>query len=289
MKAYLRSIFILCICFACSNNKIEEVMQTEGAFIDDWTYEFYNLEAGANAKFKLWLPPNIKPRATLVLSIGGGGNGTNLVDLEIWRAYAKKEKLALLGIHLTVSTINAPRTLLKGLTKITAARDLSYISELPFLLRGHSSGGYFSYNFAAQYPNRTIAYANIKGRMSDPAHNLPPGLLIVGEKDLAARNNSIKEFFFAKRQKSGVICLAIEPDAGHSVGNSDPLIRAFFTAVLEKRLKNDELIDISEEESYLGNITTFNTASFQSFLGEKENASCTINAEFSSLWTAFVN
>ena len=172
MKVYLRSIFILCVCFACSNNGIEVPTQPEGVFIDDWTYEFRNLEAGTNAKFKLWVPQSIKPRATLVLSIGGGGNGTNLVDLEVWRRYAEKEKLALLGIHLTVSTINAPRTLLNGLDKITTARDLSYISGLPFLLRGHSSGGYFSYNFASQYPNRTIAYANIKGRMSDAVNNL---------------------------------------------------------------------------------------------------------------------
>ena len=239
-------------------------------------------------RFKLWVPENVRPKAILVLSIGGGANGTNLVDAKEWRDYANKEGLALLGIHLTVSFDIAPSVLLKGLGKITKARNIEYVSDLPFLLRGHSFGGVFSQVFAAQYANRTVGFANIKGSASESGQKMPPGLLIIGDKDLEYRRTTIKESFLLQRKNKNITCLAIALNSGHSVDKSDPLIRAFFTAILKKRLVNGQLIDLKEEDMLLGSLDNFETHTFAKYPYNKEIATCLIDDDFKNTWLQFV-
>lgn len=290
MKTIIRLSFLIFLLLSCTkdNKLISDSEKEEGAFIDDWTYEFFT-QNSTFAKFKLWVPKNVKPKAILVLSIGGGANGTNLVDAKEWRDFANKEGVALLGIHLTVSFDIAPNTLLRGLGKITKARNIEYVSDLPFLLRGHSFGGVFSQVFAAQYESRTVGFANIKGSASESAQKMPPGLLIIGDKDLEYRRSIINESFLLQRKNKNITCLAVAPNSGHSVDNSDPFIRGFFTAILKKRLVNGKLIDLKEEDMLLGKLDNFETYTFAKYPYSKEGAACLIDEDFKNEWIKFVN
>lgn len=289
MKKFVQLILIF-ILFSCDsntpqNNEIEEIRE-KGELIDDWTFKFF-MELPNQNTFRLWVPENTTVKAILVLATGGAGNGTGLVNSHEWQEYARKEKLALLGVHVNSDLSVASSNLLFALNKITKARNLEYIASLPVLLRGFSHGGRFSHEFASNYKEKTIAYASIKGSIGVTISKLPPGLLITGSEDLPSRNQSIIKAFLSLRKVKAFTCFAEEPNIGHNTGNSDALIRAFFTAVLNKRLKNSELIALDESNYLLGNNATFQYSEYNIYTQNIEKASCLLDEEFAVTWQNF--
>lgn len=259
-----------------------------GQFLSDWKYEFFLNELNKNA-FKLWMPENITVRAILVLSPGNASDGTNMVNMEEWQEYAKKEKLALVGTHVASSTDVAIANLLYAIKLISEKNNIDYLIDLPLLLRGHSHGGVFSYFFAGTHPKKTIAYANLKANTPIEPQRLPPGLLIAGEKDEDFRKTSMYSAFLKQRELKSIVCHAIEPDGYHGVGDVDRLVRSFFSAILKVKLNTDGTLNTLDEKSfYLGNMTTFKTYTYANYTDKKEEASCLIDDEFRNAWLDFV-
>ncbi len=284
---YILFIFTLISCKKDDMIVREPYNFTLGYFIDDWKYEFYMSEGERNA-FRLWIPDGVVPRAVVVLAPGNASDGTGLVEYKAWQEYAEKEKLALLGVHVRSSADEAAANLIYALQTISKERGIDNASELPLLLRGHSHGGGFSYQFSSLHPKRVLGFSNIKGSLTNTSTSLPPGLFIVGEKDLEVRNISIKNAFLSQRKKKSIICYAVEPNGGHGVGDTDELVRAFFTAILKKRLVNNMIQDINEEAIYLGNTETLVSYPYADYTENKEEASCLIDMDFSNAWLDFV-
>jgi hypothetical protein len=283
----------LLILISCSKETQVEDEQSgleKGRFQDNWTYNVF-IENNVNNSntFKLWVPQDVKPRAILVLSVGGGGNGTNMVNNPDWKAFAIEEKLALVGTHIKSNYEEAAQNLKFAVSQISEARGLENMVGLPYLLRGHSAGGRFSYDFSKVYPVSTIAWSNIKGTLTPSDQTLPPGLFIVGEDDLLQRNQSI-ESSFLKQRKNGSICVfALEPNAGHGAGSSDPLIRTFFSSILNKTFDGTGSVSsIDATEVLLGNNQTLEFWPFAEYPGNKEEASCLIDESFAEAWVDFM-
>ena len=303
----IRIVFILLLLISCESKEIEdfsgEEVLEEGIFIDDWTYKVLP-KAGdifEEAVFRFWVPEKINPRAILVLSPHSNGNGLHLSNIDEWKEFAEKEKLILVGTHLTSklsvdSYINSKTTgdaLLLAITKVMEKRNLDTNNDLPILLRGFSGGGSFSFYFSQFFPKRTLAFANIKGpivikEIKDENKNVP-GIVIIGEEDVVVRNEQAKSAFSLFREAGAFWCFAEEPKTGHIIGESDELVRSFFSEILEKRLVNGELKIMNEKETILGDITTYNYFHYNDFIGDKSKAACLINDEFAQVWKVFVS
>jgi hypothetical protein len=157
------------------------------------------------------------------------------------------------------------------------------------LLRGHSAGGRFSYDFSQVYPVSTIAWANIKGSLTTSDQSLPPGLFIVGEDDLITRNQSIKASFLKQRKNGSISVFALEPNAGHGAGASDPLIRTFFSAILNKTFDAvGGISTIDSNQVLLGNNQTLKFWPYTEYPGIKTEASCLIDRRFAEAWVEFM-
>lgn len=289
MKKWLL-VFLAITLYACSKQD-DSLIDRElivGQFLNDWEFSFFLEEPNQNA-FKLWIPEGVSPRAILVLSTGGANDGRFLADDVKWQAYANKEKLAIMGVFVRSGTELASYNLLLALDKICAKNNLPEVSKLPLLLRGFSHGGVFSYRFSELYPDRTLAYSNIKGSLTPISKKLPPGLLIVGGQDVASRNATIKNAFLTQRALGGIVCYAVDQNAFHSVNDeTDDVVRAFFTAVLKKRLLNNSIAEIDESTIFLGNTTTLQSYSYSTYPDDKSVASCIIDQDFNTFWLNFV-
>ncbi len=290
---YFRSLLLVfLIGISCdSQDPISQDDKKEvGRFIDDWTFEVFLDSENGNSKaiFRLWIPEGITPKNILVLTPGGFSNGIGLVNLKEWQDYAKKEKLALLGVYVTSASSVSVNALFTGLKNISTKREVAYINDLPFLLRGFSSGGRFSSVFSSENPNKTIAFANIKGFISysDQISKSISELIIVGEKESTERIEHLRDVFLSSRKANKICCFAIEPNEGHSLGDSDQLVRDFFSSVLKKRLILGD--SYSEENLFLGNINTYEYSLFSDYQNDKEKASCLIDENFAVKWADFM-
>lgn len=293
----LKHLLLLCTAFlllatSCGKDEKPDPPDdpAQGRFLDDWTYDVFLTSSSSKNTYKLWIPEGAVPRGILVLTPGGLANGINMVKDQKWQEYAKKENLALLGAYVNGDYSTSASNLRLAIREIAKARELDYLNDLPFLLRGHSSGGGFSYAFAQAYKRSTIAWSNIKGRMRTHDVALPPGLYIVGEKDLEDRNSSILAAFRHQRQLEAVACYAQEPEVGHSEGNSDVLIKAFFSAVLSKSLSTDGTIEtLLQEDLLLADNDSLQVYPYLDYPGDKSLASCIVDDSFARDWTDFVS
>lgn len=303
MKSIYKRIpyfLLLMICLSCSLNTPPESDLdpnfVRGKFFSDWTYQVFptDTDGFSSALFRLWFPENTTPRTILVISPGSGSTSLGDVNLKEWQDYAKKENLALMGLQIqpksSVSAASNMVALLYALKELTSKHNIVEINDLPFLFSGFSAGGVLSYNYSLDRKNRTIAFANIKGFMNETSTSIKtvPGLIIVGELEGNERAEQIKNAFYSHRRNQSVVCFAIEPNSGHSIDNSNVLVREFFSAVLKKRLVNGELIDLLENDVLLANYDNLETYSFANYPHNKEEAVCLIDDDFNNVWLNFL-
>ena len=297
----IKFLFILIICFSCSKGNTPPELDIDptfvrGKFINDYTYQVHPRvsDAFSNAYFSLWVPENLTIKAILVISPGSGSTSLGEVALKEWQDYAKKEKLALVGLQIENNRANEIESnveaLLYALKELTTKNTISEVNNLPFLFSGFSAGGKYSYSYALNLKYRTIAFANIKGFMADGGVSVStvPGLIIAGELEGSQRIAAIKEAFYAHRKDQNVICFAIEPNTGHSIDNSNTLVRAFFSAVLKKRLVNGSLVELTEAEVILGNYDTKEVFPYANYPYDKTKAISLIDDDFKNTWLQFI-
>lgn len=132
-----------------------------------------------------------------------------------------------------------------ALKELTSKHTITKVNDVPFLFSGFSAGGKISYSYALEKKSSTIAFANIKGLLFDEntAISTVPGLIITGELEGSVRTDYLRNAFYSYRNGQSVVCFAIEPNSGHSIDNSNTLVRAFFSAVLKKRFVNGALVN----------------------------------------------
>jgi len=293
---------------SCSSTTPQElpIPQAEtkpaGEFIDDWTFNVFPKisESFDEAKFRLWLPEDEENiRAILVILSFYNGSSFGDITLEEWQTYAKDEKLGLLGVTLrggnyTDAGMGSGEALIKAVDTITHRNNIPDIGKLPFLLKGYSAGGVFSYYFSHYKPERVIAFVNIRGGGIDlipNGNNNVPGLMLLGENDVPSRNQRMTNVVLSKRNEGRLYSYAIEPNADHFWGLSPSwtLTRAFFSSALSKRLspETNVLNTINENSGWLGNNITRDIYSFDNFPNLVKDSSWLIDQTFAEKWKAY--
>jgi hypothetical protein len=138
------------------------------------------------AEFKLWLPSDVAPvQAIAVLVPGSNGDGRGQVDDPIWREFATRHKLALIGVRLTDKpheqgfieeyvnvSQGSGQALLDAVNAFAARAKHPELATAPFLLWGMSAGGEFNYEFvqaigdapAPNYPTAWLPTARVAER-----------------------------------------------------------------------------------------------------------------------------
>jgi hypothetical protein len=207
------------------------------------------------ADFRIWLPAGVEPiRAAVVLMPGSNGDGRADVDLPVWRAFATRERLALVGVRLTDKPHDQPfiehyanvsegsgQALLDALAVFATKSQHPELEKAPLLLWGMSAGGEFNYEFVQWRPERVIGFVVNKGgiyytALTSQAARSVPGLLFIGGQDLDSRIDTIRGLFALNRRAGALWALAEEPSVAHVVGRSRDMAIIFFEEILPLRL-----------------------------------------------------
>lgn len=250
-----------------------------GEIVDDMVASGGNYDT---AEFRLWYPKKAGPvRGIVILVPGSNEDGRPMVDDSVWRAFATRHRLALVGCYFTdrphpkdfieeyadVSK-GSGEALLSALTTFAKRSMHPELAGAPLLLWGISAGGEFNYEFTAWKPERVIAFVVNKGGIyysalvPQAARNVP-GLLFVGEKDLEFRTKTIVGLFAINRRAGALWALTEEPGVAHDVGRSLDLSTLFFEDVLALRLGGssratthpETLSAVTERSGFLGDLT----------------------------------
>lgn len=230
---------------------------------------------GANfdkAEFRLWTPPGAASlRGTMVLVPGSNGDGRGMAEDSVWRAFATRERLALLACRFTDKpheqgfieeyvnvSHGSGQALLDALDHLAKRSKHPELVSGPLLFWGMSAGGQFNYEFASWKPERVLAFVVNKGgiyytALTPRATRAIPALLFIGGKDLESRVNTITGLFDLNRRGGALWALAPEPGAAHVVGRSRDMSIMFFEDVIPLRLTDEgSLRPLGESSGFIG-------------------------------------
>jgi poly(3-hydroxybutyrate) depolymerase len=271
----------------------------------------------AKAAFRLWLPDGVKTyRAVVLLMPGSNGDARSQVDDPVWRDFASRHQLALVGAQIVDKAheqkfleeyVNVSegsgQAVLDALTHFASQSQHGELRTAPLLLWGMSAGGQFNYEFVAWKPERVLAFVVNKGGIyytaltSRAARNVPGILFIGGKEPVPSRNTTIKGLFALNRRAGALWALAEEPGAAHVVGRSRDVALILFEDALRLRLSDDNpgtqgqprsLKPISESGGFLGEIQTgvFQSAATPS--PSPEPMAWLLTARVARAWSAMV-
>lgn len=211
----------------------------------------------------------MKPRAVLVICPGDNGRGAPAINRGVWRDFAKKNNLGLIGLsfasnasdlHQGVGYYNAGHysgeILLEGIRKI-------YGVDTPLLMYGFSGGAHFVSQFEQWKPERVLAWCAYSAgwwTAPRPSSDSPYGIVACGEDDNRLGPSSI---FFKQGRQLGKpwlwICLS---KTGHHTSNAlEDYIRQYFEVILNTKASIPAWVNIyNKSETSTGTAAEFPAA-----------------------------
>lgn len=208
---------------------------------------------GANydkAEFRFWMPPAAAAaRAIVVLVPGSNGDGRSMATDAFWQEFATRHSLALVACRFTDKpheqafiehyvnvSQGSGQALLEAIDRFAERSKHPELTTVPFYMWGMSAGGQFNYEFVVWKPERVAAFVVNKGgiyytALAPKAARDVPGLLFIGETDLAFRNDTITGLFAVNRRAGARWALTREPGLAHVVGRSRELGAMLFEEV----------------------------------------------------------
>jgi len=306
---FIKIFVVLTLFLSCSDNgEVGEVLQevekeeSIGEFIDDWTFRVFPESPYNNfevAEFRLWVPENSTDlKAVLILLHSSNSNALGLANSPEWQAFAEKENLALCGVNFkggayATASGGSGQALIDAIEQITTKNTIPEITKLPFLMRGYSAGGNFSYSFSNFKPEKVVGLVSIRGgQLEISSINVTvPGVILTGEMEGDQRNAFLRDIALDKRNNGGLWSFAIEPDATHfsELKASDDLARIFFSSVLIQRISadSDQLNIIPVDSGWLGNNTRTDIYPYSDYPGNKTSAFWLVDEDFATAWLEF--
>lgn len=245
-----------------------------------------SVPSGANydvAEFRLWHADGAGTlRGVVLLVPGSNGDGRPMADEPFWQTFAERHGFAILACRFTDKqhdqmfiedyvdvSQGTGQAVLDALTALAEQSGHPELAEAPWVSWGMSAGGQVNYEMAAWKPERTIAFILNKGgiyytALASQAARQVPGLLFVGETDLAFRNDIIRGIFSVNRRAGALWGLVEEPGVGHAVNRSRDLAVLFFDDIIPLRLPETaaangraDLKPLEIASGYFGSMTTF--------------------------------
>lgn len=209
----------------------------------------------AVAAFRWWQPPETrKLNGVLVLVPGSNADGRNDVGDKFWQEFAKRHRLALAGcffkdhphenMHIedyARAGEGSGQALIDAVGLLAKSAGHPEAETAKLFLWGHSAGGEFNYEFACWKPERVRAFVVNKGgyyftAVAPEATRAVPGIFFIGGRDEPFRIEAIRKIYETNREAGAAWRFAVEPDAGHELGNTRKFAAKFFDEVISARI-----------------------------------------------------
>ncbi len=229
------------------------------------------------------------------------GDSRNIVSDSSYQMLVDEYDFALMGarifnMHMDTGIGDA---VIAAMDSFATLSNHDEISFLPFFINGFSWGGQFGYHFAKWIPERVLGFITQKGGYHDTTYAGSaievPGLMIVGENDMAYRIENLTGIFLDHRPAGAKWILAMEPNAGHTLVN-DQLLDNYFYSVINHRLPDDanvfepiNLNSLNDSIGWLGDQRTYTIGSWDCYEGVFDSSSWFPSKEIGLDWQNFVS
>lgn len=305
MKQFLL-IFLLTssLCSASNIADINEQGQTSTPDSNKGTVFSVSIADTCNYKFErarytLFIPEGIsKIKGILIHQHGCTMEGTGkpiAYDLQ-YQAFAKKWGLALIGPDMyphenDCFEWNRPEngsdaSLLKAIDSISILSGHPELNDAPWLLWGHSGGGYWALSMLSRHPQKVIALVAYSAAF-DPEINYPasvakvPVLLRHAGKDdineplVRCWETAVNQFSTLRKMK-GLASIVHNKNQTHNFSYIRRLTIPFFESVLQQRLPTEGsnmLRDMDYSKSWLADTTGIKIHKASAFVGNPDSMS----------------
>lgn len=266
------------------NGKVYQTTMRSGKYLFD------------RAEYAIFIPEGVKTiRGAFVHQHGctmEGVGASTAFDIQ-YQALARKWGLAVVGPDLYPKPgrnchdwrqpeSGSADALMKALAEAGEASGHSELSSAPWLLWGHSGGGYWTLAMMRDYPERIIA-AFAYSPAFDPEWDFPKEALRVplmirhaGPTDFNAPGvacwQTALNVFAKLRQRDGLVSLAYTPNQNHNLSHVRYMAIPFFESALARRLPKKpggRLKEMNKSEAWLGDTLDYRLSPKTSFQGDK--------------------
>lgn len=294
--------FVLCcipaIILGCDDKEIIKLSQKNGSLSSDTIIRLTLTEADTpfaeKAEYGVYIPSQTKTlRGILILQHGCGMEQfgiTRPYDLQ-YQAFARKWDLAVLETALYGSCFNwkEPKNgtyeaLLKILGLVADQTAHPEINNIPWLLWGHSGGGYWTLGMLKEHPEKIMAIVCYSPAF-DPQWDYPKAAAEVpvfirhagandANKDGADCWNTAKNTFSKLNELDACVSIACNPEQNHNLSYLRYMTIPFYEAVLEQRLpcgNGLKMKNVDSGSTWLGDTISFQIYKESDFIGNKKD------------------
>jgi pimeloyl-ACP methyl ester carboxylesterase len=229
-----------------------------------------------------------------------------------YQALATKWGLALIGPDLYTGCNNkacgwifpeiySGAVLISALDSIARLSAHPELNSAPWLLWGHSGGGYWVLAMASAYPERIMAVFAYSPAF-DPLWKFPASVAKIpimirhaGAKDLngpaVACWKTALHKFSELRDMDGLASIAFTPGQNHNLSYVRYMAIPFYEAVLAQRLPDagsSKLKDMDQRKAWLGDTTTHQVYKFSRYSGDVQAMSWLPDSTTADKWREYV-
>jgi poly(3-hydroxybutyrate) depolymerase len=278
------------------------------------------------AEYHLWVPEGKGALRGVIVRQHGCGNGATanghtLAHDAQWQALARKHRCALLGTRMmpreqcqdwSDPANGSGEALVEALRRLGDKSGHPELASAPWVLWGHSGGGYWSASMAYRYPERTLAAVPARCRLPVRdgkaatvltwMNGLPKGepsavvaavpfLWAPGGKDPLVNEKDDPRDAFA-HPDSAPWALAVAPEAGHETGDLRTLAIPYLDAVLSLRLPEKAgkaLRPLAVSKGWRGNIRTGEIAPVSEYRGDPKTAAWLPDERTARRWKEYIS
>lgn len=265
-----------------------------------------------SARYTVFIPDGVERLQAVYVHQHGctmeGRGASSAYDLQ-YQAFAKRWQLAIVGTDLYSAKGNChdwrnPESgsgpaLIKTLQEIGEISGHPEQAELPWLLWGHSGGGYWALSMLRQYPERILAVFGYSpafepGPYPGAAYKVPVMMRHAGpEGDAFCWQTSVKEFS-KLRSAGGYSSIAYTPYQNHNYSYVRYMTIPFFEAVMRQRLPVKpgygyaHMRQMDPSRAWLGDTATYNIYRDHAYPGDKMSAAWFPDSATAARWREYV-
>lgn len=261
-----------------ANGTVYQITQTD---------ESYSLDS---ARYTLFIPDGIEQLRGVFVHQHGctmeGRGASTAYDLQ-YQAFAKKWGLAVVGPDLYSASGNCHQwknpeagsgpAFINSLKEVAVYSGHAELEDIPWLLWGHSGGGYWVQAMLRDYPDRVIALfgyspgLNPQWDYPKSVNKVPVMIRHAGEVGDACCWMSALNTYDKLKEIDGKVSIAYTPYQNHNYSYVRYMAIPFFEAVMSQRLSEKDpfaLQDMNPSQAWLGDPSAINTYKASAYKGD---------------------
>ena len=286
--------------YTLPNGKIFVITQTDASYIID------------SARYAVFIPDGITAIQGVYIHQHGctmeGRGLATAFDVQ-YQAFAKKWNLAIVGPDLYAKanchdwknpSSGSAVALLKTLKEIGALTGHTEMADAPWLLWGHSGGGYWAQAMMKEYPERIMAvFSYSPGLKPDwdypkAAQKIPIMIRHAGPQGDACCWQTALKTFHQLRKPGGYASIAYTAHQSHNYSYVRYISIPFYESVLSQRLPNGKnkgykyMREMDIAKSWLGDTSSLNIYKASAYPYDKTQASWFADSTTAIKWREYV-